>query len=327
MRIISKYRLFITIFIFSLLTLLFGCGGNGGSKVDISEETAKAIAECGANLEYTKGTLPIILTNPHGASDQDPSTLIPGVSLRTGENFNGSNGRFVTIPDTNTDIATDILADRIEALTGERPYVVKARFRRSVIDAARSAPNLVNQPTVTFPLVNLAYDDLNAKPCYDAFYYAINESVTEVRENYGRGFIFDVHSTGRISVNAGVARGTLSISQLRGESIKELIGLFGNSVLDGPDSLFGLIASKGITTSPMDQTGDDEPCCSGSYVVQRWGGFINFSYPTVPKNTIDTIMIEISKTISEDPDPTVLADTMNLVGEAVVEYYDIWYND
>ncbi len=324
----SVYRNSTTLIFISLLLLSCGGGGSSGGGVDIAEETAKAITECGPNLEYTKGSMPIILTNPHGASDQDPSTLIPGVSLRTGRNFNGSNGRFVTIPDTNTDIATDILADRIEAITGERPYVIKARFRRSQIDAARSAPNAVNQPVIgTSRLVNLAYDDPKAKPCYDAFYYAINESITEIRENYGRGFIFDIHSTRRISVNTGVARGTLSIAPLRGESIKELISLFGNSVLDGPNSLFGIIGSRGIITTPMDQSGDDEPCCAGSYVVQRWGGYVNPNYPTRPNNTMDTIMIEIAKTITEAPDLSILTNTMNIVGESIVEYYDIWYND
>ncbi len=324
----SLYRNTTALILSSLFLLSCGGGGSGGGGgLDIAEETAKAIAECGPNLEYTKGSIPIILTNPHGASDQDPSTLIPDVSLRTGRNFNGLNGRFVTIPDTNTDIATDILADRIESITGERPYVIKARFRRSQIDAARSAPNVVNQPINSPTLVNLAYDDPKAKPCYDAFYYAINESITEIRENYGRGFIFDIHSTRRISVNTGVARGTLSVAPLRGESIKELIRLFGNSVLDGPDSLFGIIGSKGIITTPMDQRGDDEACCVGSYVVQRWGGYVNPNYPTRPNNTMDTIMIEIAKTITEAPDLSTLTNTMNIVGESIVEYYDIWYND
>ena len=85
------------------------------------------------------GTLPIVLTAPHGGRLE-----IPDVPVRSAPDaahaaaFKKWNG-FRTGTDTNTDTLTLRIAAEIEKLTGHKPYLVLAKFKRRFVDVNRPA--------------------------------------------------------------------------------------------------------------------------------------------------------------------------------------------
>src|SRR5437016_7291792 len=71
------------------------------------------------------GTLPIILTVPHGGREE-----IPGAAPRDTRGRPTGGRGFVTVTDTNTDRLALAIAAQIKALTGKEPYLVVAKFKR-----------------------------------------------------------------------------------------------------------------------------------------------------------------------------------------------------
>jgi N-formylglutamate amidohydrolase len=76
-----------------------------------------------------QGTLPIILTAPHGGRDP-----VPGIPAR---DVSGKGNRYVSSSDLNSDLIAQGIAEEIKELTGKTPYVVMARFQRKFIDPNR----------------------------------------------------------------------------------------------------------------------------------------------------------------------------------------------
>jgi hypothetical protein len=92
-------------------------------------------------VEYQKGTIPIILTSPHGGK-----LLLPGVQIR-------SRKGCCNVSDSNTNSVVDLVASNLESLYGVKPYFVKGLAKRKYCDLNRHCG-------VSFPLFHL----LNLKP-------------------------------------------------------------------------------------------------------------------------------------------------------------------
>ena len=97
------------------------------------------------------GSLPIILTAPHGGREP-----IPGIQPR---NLEGKKDRvtYVAGGDINTDIMVQAMAREIRALTGKDVYMVMARFERKFIDANRGpaiATTIRSQGRTTSTIIN-----------------------------------------------------------------------------------------------------------------------------------------------------------------------------
>ena len=75
-----------------------------------------------------KGTLPVIVSAPHGGRRE-----VPGVPARKGTGID----QFATVRDENTDALAELFAAELEKKLGGRPGVVVARFDRRFIDANR----------------------------------------------------------------------------------------------------------------------------------------------------------------------------------------------
>src|SRR2546425_6117621 len=70
-----------------------------------------------------QGTLPLILTAPHGGK-----MAVPGVTaIREGKNV---STRFVTAPDMSTDVLAQKIAAGVEKRLGAKPHLIVARFAR-----------------------------------------------------------------------------------------------------------------------------------------------------------------------------------------------------
>ena len=113
-----------------------------------------------------QGTLPIILTVPHGGRE-----AIPGVPARNleGKSQGGRWGGFEGGGDFNTDILAHGIAAEIKALTGKEVYLVMAKFQRKFIDP--------NRPP------EIALDSAEARPYYDHYHGSIRRLIDEIRKN------------------------------------------------------------------------------------------------------------------------------------------------
>ena len=69
------------------------------------------------------GTLPIILSAPHGGR-----AAIPGISVRRGIGV----PQFTTERDSNTDELAEKIALKVEEKLGAKPFLVIARFERKI---------------------------------------------------------------------------------------------------------------------------------------------------------------------------------------------------
>jgi N-formylglutamate amidohydrolase len=129
-----------------------------------------------------QGSLPIILTAPHGGRER-----IAGVESREmiTEKVEASRiwGGFQRGGDLNTDILVQKIASEIKALLGRDVYLVMAKFDRRFIDANRPA--------------ELAFDGAEARPYYDLYHGSIRRFVNEVRREYPAALLIDVHGQGK----------------------------------------------------------------------------------------------------------------------------------
>jgi N-formylglutamate amidohydrolase len=207
-------------------------------------------------LVIERGTLPIILSAPHGGR-----LPIPDVPERTGDGI----AKFVTVRDTFTDDLTDKLASAIEKQLGGRPYVVIANFERKYADANRSAMN--------------AFESADAKPHYETYHDALKSACQEIQDRWGRGLLLDIH--GQASNEQAIFRGTNN-----GKSVTHLVDRFGKAGLMGPKSIFGVLATKKYTIFPaIDSTDKEDARFNGGYIVQTYG--------SAGGGTIDAIQLEL----------------------------------
>ena len=191
----------------------------------IAADTARAEGVAPADLVLVRqGTLPIILTVPHGGRE-----AIPGVAPRdTAGKPSGGRG-FVTVADTNTDQLALGIAAEIKALTGKEPYLVMARFKRKFVDPNRPPEVAVDSPA--------------ARPYYDYYHRAVRRFIDEVRAKYPAALLVDVH--GQKKDPTVVMRGTQN-----GRTVARLVERAGVAAATGPNGIFGGLAANGLDVFP-----------------------------------------------------------------------------
>lgn len=189
-----------------------------------------------------EGTLPIILSAPHGGRKPIPDALIRrGVGV----------DKFVTVRDSGTDVLTQKISAGLEKALGGKPYFVIARFERIYADANRPAAN--------------AYESDAAKPVYELYHRSIERARKAIDRKWGAGLLLDIHGQGA-EVNT-VFRGTWG-----GRSVKHLIDRHGDAALTGPNSIFGHLSKSEIKVHPLPGSKDAENrSFNGGYIVQTYG--------------------------------------------------------
>ena len=214
---------------------------------------AAAVTELLITVE--SGTLPIVLSAPHGGVEP-----IPGIPVRVGKNVE----RFVTSRDGNVDKIALLTAKQLEKTLGGRPYLVIARFERKYVDANR-APEA-------------AYEHEDAKRQYDAYHRAIQDALVAIKRDWGRGLIVDIH--GQAKTSDGIYRGTVD-----GESVKQLVKERGRAAVTGEKGIFGMLEKLGYKVLPGNMDQDQ---------VEHFynGGHITRSYGSDHVTDIDAIQIE-----------------------------------
>ncbi len=158
-----------------------------------------------------KGTLPVILSAPHGGELD-----LPG-SLPRDRKSGGS--RFQTVRDVRSSELAEAIANQLEAEFGQRPYVVILRVSRKYLDANREA--------------DYAYESPEAQVVYDEYHGAIEQFKKSILEKHGSGLLIDVH--GQSKEKGAVYRGTrngLTISALNRRVGKDAASLYSKVMED-----------------------------------------------------------------------------------------------
>lgn len=236
-------------------------------------------------VTYKPGTMPIILTAPHGGSKP-----VPGVEIRTGNTVEkniGAKTNFSFAFDRNTDKLAIEVADAIEKKTGLRPYLVVAHFSRKYIDANRPASD--------------GYESELVKPVYDEYHGDIEKSRREILEKWKTGMLIDLHGQG--SKKDGIFRGTSDL-----KTVKHLIDSKGRDALFGPNSILGILQSKGATLIPTteDTESKENPALNGGWTVRHYGSMEGGNFDALQLETgINYRDLNKSKTVEDLSDAII----------------------
>jgi N-formylglutamate amidohydrolase len=201
-----------------------------------------------------RGTLPIILTAPHGGRLDIPGAPERNVKDSAVAAASRKWGGAVATADTNTDVLATRIADGVEKLTGRAPYLVVAKFKRKYIDANRPAA--------------LAYAGPPAAPYYELYHRTIRGFVDEVRQTHPAGLLLDVH--GQAKNPDVIMRGTVN-----GDTVTRLVRRAGVESLTGPAGLFGQLEARGFNVFPSNRLslwhGSEDAGFNGGYTVRTYG--------------------------------------------------------
>lgn len=210
-------------------------------------------------LTLWAGTLPVILSAPHGGREP-----IPGIPPRRGVGV----AQFTVERDSNTAELAETLAVKLRQRSGATPFLVIARFERKFVDANRDPA--------------AAYEAPQAKPYYDGYHRAISESAEMIRQKWGGGLLLDIHAQGAQAET--IFRGTDN-----GRSVSQLQQQYGKAALSGPQSVLGYLASLGYKILP-DPTGQDRE-------TRYTGGFTTRTYGSHRGTKIDAIQLELGSSL------------------------------
>jgi N-formylglutamate amidohydrolase len=227
--------------------------------------TPAAIAQPSELVFLQRGTMPMLLTAPHGGDAR-----VPGVPPRVG----GINERDTNARDIRTRELTLAVAAGLEATFCAKPYLVIAEFHRRYLDVNRVEAEAYEHPT--------------AAAHYAAYLAGIRGFVDEIRAMYPNGSIMiDVH--GQSGEPNTIHRGTRD-----GRTVTRLLATRGNEALIGADSVFGRLSQVGYAVFPPNTPPGEPP------EDARWnGGYTVGSYGSHNPDGIDALQIEIGSSFRQ----------------------------
>lgn len=236
---------------------LAACSG-GPAETTMPPSATDAVYAAGGDVEYQAGTLPFIITAPHGG------LLRPDdVESRTEGNLKN---------DARTQQLARLVAD---ALTegDDRPHLVINRLHREKLDANR-------------PLEDATAGDPRAEAAWSAYHELIEEARAEVIATHGRGLLLDVHGhshdeprveLGYLVTGSELALDDEALEALAVESsIRHLAASSSLSfvaLLRGPASMGARLETAGYASmpSPTHPAPNGLPYFSGGYTLRRHG--------------------------------------------------------
>jgi N-formylglutamate amidohydrolase len=237
------------------------------------------------------GTLPIILTVPHGGRE-----AIPGAAPRDTLGKPSGGRGFVTATDTNTDTLALGIAAEIKRLTGKEPYLVLAKFKRSFADP--------NRPP------DIAVDSAAARPYYDYYHQSVRRFLDDIRSKYPAGLLVDVH--GQKKDSAVVMRGTQN-----GRTVTRLLQRAGVGTVTGPNGIFGQLAANGLDVFPT----NDVPPEGNSENRGYNGGYTVGTYGSQNADGIDAVQMEFGTKYRHGEG---LDRAARATGKAIAAFYDAY---
>lgn len=212
-------------------------------------------------IEYQPGTLPVILSAPHGGS------------LKPGELPDRTYG--VTGADSNTEDLTRRTADALEEITGQRPHLVIVRLHRSKLDANRE-------------IVEAAQGNALAERAWNEYHLWIETARKIVEQAHGRGFYIDMHGHGHeiprlelgyLLTSSDLAQPDAYLDQagyINKSSVRTLAtesDISFPELIRGPNSFGDMLVRRGYPSVPSssDPHPDGAPYFNGGYSTIRHG--------------------------------------------------------
>lgn len=248
--------------------------------------TGTELSTPSALLTTQRGTLPIILSAPHGGS-----VRVHGSKDRT---------TGVTVRDDMTAEVALLVAQRLTTKLGAKPSIVIAQFSRKDADANR-APDSPE-----------AFENDAAKAQYDAYHAALRTLVDEQRaahpgtDHHPRVLLIDLH--GQKREPDAIVRGTRD-----GKSVAHLVTRAGLPAITGADSICGRLRALGYRVLPEDEQAGvpqnpTDPKVSAPPANPRHplnesffdGGYIIARYGADSPDGIDAIQLELGRMRSTD---------------------------
>jgi glutamine amidotransferase-like uncharacterized protein/N-formylglutamate amidohydrolase len=240
------------------------------------------------------GELPIILSAPHGGKMD-----VPDVAVRQSKGLPTGGSGFVVDRDTGTEELAQQVAESIEKRFGKKPYFVIARSHRKYLDP--------NRPP------EIAYEDADAKPVYDAYHLALSNSCREVQQKFHKGLLLDIHGQ-------GTAKDTVFRGTQNGKTVTLLRERFGESAQVGETSLFGRLKTHGWKVHPDPLDGQEQSGFRGGYIVQTYGSHQGFG--------IDAIQLEFGADYrAKDAREKTATTLTDAIAEYATSFLDITLPD
>lgn len=227
-------------------------------------------------IEVRSGTLPIILTVPHGG------TLKPtNIETRT---------YGVTAMDSNTAELSEMIIEELQRLYGGKPHAIICRLHRSRIDCNRE-------------IKEAAQGDPIAEAAWHRFHDSAGKACQTVTRTHGTGLLLDIH--GHVHLDPRVELGYLvkgdvlkrSDAELNADaaliattSIRDLDKRSPQSFAElvrGPQSLGSLLEARGIRCLPS--ASKPHPGFAASYFS---GAYDIFAHGSGSGGTINAIQVE-----------------------------------
>ncbi len=236
-----------------------------------------------------KGTLPIIISAPHGGRKK-----VPDVPERVGTGLTN----FQTVRDENTAELTEKFVAELEKLLDGKPWVVIARFERKYLDVNRSAEE--------------GYENEKAKPYYDAYHDPLTAACKAVKQKFGRGILLDIH--GQAVHQNAICRGTQNLKTVM--MLKDRDGMV---AIRGKNSVLGRMEKLGYKVLPAGDADDktkEESKFTGGHIVSNYGSHTSYA--------IDAIQLELGTFLR---DKEKYATTAKDLADAVRVFYDEFLKD
>ena len=239
-------------------------------------------------VDLQRGTLPIVLSAPHGGLEE-----VPGVPPRTNRPANPPPGtpRWVTGTDVNTRVLAQKIARELQLRLGGTPYFVFARFHRKYIDANRAPDD--------------SYEVEAAKLHYEAYQNALARFCGEVRKKHGVGLMIDVH--GQASFKDEILVGTVG-----GKTGKLLVERQGVEALVGREGIVGYLIDAGLKPKP------ELNSANLNVAAGLNGGFNVQTYGSHRPGGIDAVQFEYGSNYRTKEN---LDDTARRTAEAIETFY------
>jgi N-formylglutamate amidohydrolase len=212
-------------------------------------------------VEFTPGSLPIVLTSPHGGA------------LKPKEVANRTEG--VLGADRNTQELTREIQAEFLRRTGRPPHVIISLLHRSKLDPNRE-------------IKEAAQGDPRAEKAWHNFHNSIRAAVRNAVETHGFAFLIDIHGHGHeidwvelgyglSSTNLNQSDAKLDESGLDAVSTLNDIATAGHitsfaQVLRGPKSLGALLQARGyrVVPGPRDPGPGKNRYFNGGYIVRTY---------------------------------------------------------
>ncbi len=274
----------------------------------------------GANnyIEYNPGTLPIIISAPHGGR------LMPNTIPNRTSTACNNDPNFTTAFDSNTQELTRLIELSLANLFGCKPHTIICLLDRDKLDCNRAAAEAACGN-------NIALQSWND---YHQFIYAAKQAVIA---KYGRGIYIDIHGHGhsiqRNEIGYTLSATTLRLSDatlntnsvVRNSSIRNLANnnLTNQThaqLIRGANAFGTLLQSAGYASVPSQQDpwpNIDEDYFEGGYNTNRWS--------SADSGTIDGFQIETNYTGIRDSYSNMrkFADSIAVVIKKYIEQHAI----